>query len=98
MAAVVKYRVVASRALPSYIRSVLLPGALGTGRGVFSEVQKLVCRKNIHDRAYLSIGVTSGTQAGLCGVPGKGDSKGIGAGIYKILHLNFGEFVFHALR
>jgi len=49
--------------------------------------------QGIQDRAYLSIGVTSGT-GGLRGVPGQGDSKGIGAGICKILHLNFREFLF----
>src|SRR5215211_9297720 len=51
------------------------PGALGTGRGgILSEVQTTVCRKNIHDRAYLSIDVTSVIGAGLCGVSGDGDS------------------------
>jgi hypothetical protein len=39
--------------------------------GVLSEIQTLVCRKDIHDRAYLSIGVTSGIGAGLCRVPGR---------------------------
>jgi hypothetical protein len=34
-------------------------------------VQTNVCRKNIHDRAYLSIGVTSGIGTGLCRVPGR---------------------------
>src|SRR5215218_5789910 len=28
----------------------------------------------------------------------RGDSRGIGAGIYRILDMNFGEFLFHALR
>ena len=54
--------------------------------------------EGIQDRAYLYIGVTSGIGAGLCGVPGEGDSKGIGAGIFTILHLNFREFQFYALR
>jgi hypothetical protein len=44
--------------------------------GVLSEVQTLVCRKNIHDLAYLSIGVTSGIGAGLCRVPGDGCFQG----------------------
>src|SRR5215211_2650882 len=38
--------------------------------GVLSEAHTLVCKKNIHDRVYLSIGVTSGIGAGLCRVPG----------------------------
>src|SRR5829696_4394496 len=46
-----------------------LPGALGAW-GVFSEAQRSVCRKNTHDRAYLSIGVTCGIGARLCRVPG----------------------------
>jgi hypothetical protein len=33
-------------------------------------VQTLGCRKNIHDRAYLSIDVTRSSGAGLCRVPG----------------------------
>ena len=66
--------------------------------GVLSEAQALVCRENIHDRAYLYIGVTSSSGAGLCGVPGEGDSKGIGAGICKIVQMNFREILFHALR
>ena len=43
-------------------------------------------------------GITSVTGTGLCGVPGKGDSKGIGAGICKILQMDFREDLFHALR
>ena len=53
--------------------------------------------EGIQDRAYLYIGVTSATGAGLCGVPGEGDSKGIGAGICKIVQMNFRESLFHAL-
>src|SRR5215208_1491506 len=37
----------------------------------FSEAQRSVCRKDIHDRAYLSICVTSSIGAGLCRVPGR---------------------------
>ena len=40
--------------------------------GVLCEAQTLVCRKNIQDCAYLSIGVTSGIGTGLCRVPGGG--------------------------
>ena len=54
--------------------------------------------EGIQDRAYLYIGVTSGTRAVRCGVPGESDSKGIGAGIYKILDMNFREYLFHALQ
>jgi hypothetical protein len=34
--------------------------------GVLSEVQTLGCRKNIHGRAYPSIGVTSSSEVELC--------------------------------
>jgi hypothetical protein len=54
--------------------------------------------ESIHNPAYLSIDVTSGTGAELCGVPEEGDSRGIGAGICKILQTNFREYLFHALR
>jgi|SRR5215203_1075654 len=53
---------------------------------------------NIRNRAYLSIGVTSGTGAGLCETPGRGAFRSIGAGLYRVLDMNFGEFQFHALR
>ena len=66
--------------------------------GVLSEAQTLVCRESIHDRAYLSIGVTSSSGAGLCKVSGGGDSRGIGAGLCRILDMNFREYLFHALR
>ena len=52
-------------------------------------------KPSIHHRAYLSIGVTSSTGAGLCGVPGVGDSRGIGTVLCRILDMNFREFVFH---
>jgi hypothetical protein len=61
-------------------------------------VQTLVSRKNIHDHAYLSIGVTSGVGAGLCGVPGAGVFRGAGVRLCRILDMNFREFLFHALR
>ena len=50
---------------------------------------------SIHDSAYLSIGVARGTGAGRGGAPGVGDCRGIGVGLYTILHLNFREFIFH---
>jgi hypothetical protein len=54
--------------------------------------------ERIQDRAYLSIGVTSPSGPGLCGVPGAGDSRGIGAPLCTMLHTNFREYLFHALR
>jgi hypothetical protein len=54
--------------------------------------------EGVHDRAYLSIGVTSSSGAGLCGAPGEGDFRGIGAGVCRILDMNFRESIFHALR
>jgi hypothetical protein len=65
--------------------------------GVLSETQILVCRKNIRDRAYLSIGVTSGIGTGLCRVLGGGVFRGTGVRLCRILDMNFGEFLFHAL-
>jgi hypothetical protein len=59
--------------------------------GIMTTTNISLRSEGIQDRAYLSIGVTSGTRAGLCGVPGEGDSKGIGAGICKILQTNFRE-------
>src|SRR5829696_4725867 len=38
--------------------------------------------ESIHHRAYLSIGVTSSSGAGLCGSSGGGDSGGIGADMH----------------
>jgi hypothetical protein len=63
------------------------------GKDVLSEVQTLGCRKNIHDRAYLSIGVTSGIGTGLCRVPGGGAFRGIGTGLYRILDMTFREIL-----
>jgi hypothetical protein len=54
--------------------------------------------ERIQDRAYLSIGVTSSSGAGPNGAPGGGDSRGIRLGLFRILDMNFREFVFHALR
>ena len=50
---------------------VPLPRALGTGRGVSLRSANIICRRNIHDRANLSIDVTSGIGTGLCRVPGR---------------------------
>src|SRR5215211_6884562 len=47
-------------------------------------------QRSIRNRAYLSIGVTSSSGAGLCGVSVKGDDfRGIGAGLCRILDMNF---------
>src|ERR687884_2262283 len=45
-----------------------------------SEVQTLVCRKEIHDRAYLSNGVTSGIGERLYRMPGRVYSGVVGRG------------------
>ena len=66
--------------------------------GVLSEAQTLVCRKNIHVRAYLSNGVTSGNGVGLRREPGAGVFRGAGVRLCRILDMNFREFLFHALR
>ena len=72
---------------------VPLPGALGTGRGLFSARCTLmfveICKKDIHDRAYLSIGVTSSSGAGLCRVPEAGVFRGGGVRLCTILDMNF---------
>src|SRR5215212_7312422 len=54
--------------------------------------------EGIHHRAYLSIGVTSGTGARLCGVSVGGDIGGIGVRLCRILDMNFAEYLFYALR
>jgi hypothetical protein len=66
--------------------------------GIMATTTLSLRSEGIQDRAYLYIGVTNSSGAGLCGVPGEGDFRGVGAGICRILHLNFREFVFHALR
>ena len=65
--------------------------------GVLYEVQAFVCRKDIHDRAYLSIGVTSSVGARLCRVPGAGVFRGTRVGLCRILDMDFAEFLFQAL-
>jgi hypothetical protein len=57
-------------------------------------MQKLGCRKNIHDRAYLSIGVTCGIGARLCRVPGAAVFRGSGARLCRILDMTFPEYLF----
>jgi hypothetical protein len=57
-------------------------------------VQTKVCRKNIHDRAYLSIDVTSGLGAGAMQGAWKGVFRGIRLRLFRILDMNFGEFLF----
>jgi hypothetical protein len=52
---------------------------------------------SIHDRAYLSIDVAGSIRAGLCRVPGVGIFRGAGVRLCRILDMNFGEFLFHAL-
>jgi hypothetical protein len=54
-------------------------------------------QESIRNRAYLYIGVTSSSGAGPKGAPGGGDCRGVGAGICRILDMNFREFLFHAL-
>jgi hypothetical protein len=44
---------------------------------------------NIHDRAYVSIGVTSGIEVGLCRVAGAGVFKGTGVRLCRILDMDF---------
>jgi len=46
-----------------------------------------IVHKNIHRRAYLSIGVISSTGPGPCGVSGGGDSRGAGPGLCRILDM-----------
>ena len=71
----------------------------GVGRRAFSLNRKhLFVAGRIQDPAYLSIGVTSSSGTGLCGVSGVGDSRGMGVGLCRILDVNFREFIFHALR
>jgi hypothetical protein len=57
----------------------------------------LVCIKNIHDRAYLSIDVTSGLGAGAMQGAWTGVFRGIRLRLCRILDMNFGENIFHAL-
>jgi hypothetical protein len=78
-----------------------VPDAAGSGadrRGFSLNRKHLFVAGRIQDPAYLSIGVTSSSGTGLCGVSGVGDSRGIGARVCEILHVNFREFQFHALR
>src|SRR5215217_5114939 len=78
---------------------VPLPGALGTGRGVFSPKCKHLFAERTSMIAHIyHIGVTSSSGTGLCRVPGGGVFRGTGVGLCRILDMNFREFLFHALR
>src|SRR5215208_1693979 len=55
-------------------------------------------QEGIHYRAYLSIGVTSSSSVGPCGMSGGVISWGTGVWLCRILQVNFREFLFHALR
>jgi hypothetical protein len=65
---------------------------------IIALLQTFIPGGSIHHCAYLSIGVTSASGPGLCGVPGEGDSRGMRVWVCKILHANFREYLFHALR
>jgi hypothetical protein len=67
-------------------------------KGIMATKNLSLRSEGIQDRAYLYIGVTSSSGTGLNGALGEGDFRGIGAGICKILQVNFGEFIFHAIR
>ena len=51
----------------------------GVGRYLWS-ANICLRAEHIHHRVYLSIGVTSSSGTGLCGVPGGADSRGITRG------------------
>ena len=55
-------------------------------------------QEDIHHRAYLYIGVTSSSGVGLCGMSEGVISWGTRVWLCRILHVNFREFLFHALR
>src|SRR5215208_6988491 len=52
-------------------------------------------QEGIHHRAYLSIGVTSYSGVGLCGMSGGVISWGTGVWLCRILDMNFRENLFH---
>src|SRR5215208_4034084 len=54
-------------------------------------------QEGIHHRAYLSIGVTSSSGVGLCGMSEGVVSWGNGVWLCRISYMNFREFLFHAL-
>jgi len=66
--------------------------------GIMATTHFCLRQGSIRNPAYLYIGVTSGTGVGPKGAPGGGDCKGMGAGLCRILDMNFREFLFHALR
>src|SRR5215204_6122780 len=55
-------------------------------------------QEGIHHRAYLSIGVTSSSGVGLCGMSEGVVSWGNGVWLCRISYMNFREFLFHAFR
>src|SRR5215212_4076303 len=71
------------------------------GRGIGHSLRSAnisLQQEGIHHRAYLSIGVTSFSGVGLCGMSGGVISWGTGVCLCRILDMNFREFLFHALR
>ena len=60
----------------------------------------IICLRqgSIRNPAYLYIGVTSSSGAGPNGGAWRGDCRGIGTVLCRILDMNFREFLFHALR
>ena len=67
-------------------------------RAFSPDVQTFVCDQSASTIPHIHSSLLQALRAGQCGVPGGGDSRGIGAGICKILQTNFREFLFHALR
>src|SRR5215218_9406482 len=70
------------------------------GRGIGHSLRSTnisLQQEGIHHRAYLSSGVTSHSGVGLCGMSGGVISGGTGVGLCRILDVNFGEYLFHAL-
>src|SRR5215212_6737994 len=54
-------------------------------------------QEGIHYRAYLSIGVTSSSSVGPCGMSGGVISRNTRVWLCRILQVNFREYLFHAL-
>jgi hypothetical protein len=61
--------------------------------GIMATANLSLRSEGIQDRAYLSTGVTSGIRGAVRGT-WRGDFRGIGAGICKILQVNFRENLF----
>src|SRR5215207_60796 len=62
--------------------------------GIMATANVCLRQGRIRNPAYLYIGVTSSAGAGPNGAPGMGDSGGSGAGLCRILDMNFREFLF----